>query len=75
MISRKGLGRTRHVHTRFLWVQERIRVKDLKVEKVATDVNVADMGTKPLPADILKHMTKINQLFVSDRHEKAKHLM
>ena len=76
MISRKGLGRTRHVQTRYLWVQERIRVKDLRVEVVGTEKNVSDIGTKPLPAEtVLRHMTKIGQLFTAGRHEKAKLLV
>ena len=34
MSDRIGLGRVRHVQTRYLWVQERVVTKDLEVVKV-----------------------------------------
>ena len=46
--SRRGLGRMRHVETRFLWLQERVALKHLRVTKVGTDDNPSDMLTKQL---------------------------
>ena len=47
--SRRGAGRsTRHVQTRMLWLQERAAEKHLRVVKVATGSNPADMLTKAL---------------------------
>ena len=47
--SRTGTGKsTRHIQTRMLWLQERVAAKHLRVVKVATDSNPADMLTKTL---------------------------
>ena len=46
--SRRGLGKVKHMHTQYLWIQERIRAKDFSVNKVGTDNNVADLFTKHL---------------------------
>ena len=42
--SRRGAGKsTRHVQTRILWLQERVAAKHLRVVKVATEPNPADI--------------------------------
>ena len=47
--SRRGTGKsTRHIQTRMLWLQERIAAKHLRVVKVASESNPADMLTKTL---------------------------
>ena len=47
--SRRGTGKsTRHIQTRMLWLQERVAAKHLRVVKVATESNPADMLTKTL---------------------------
>ena len=46
--QRQGLGQTRHVETRFLWVQEKVQRRVLELEKVGTNHNVSDLLTKPL---------------------------
>jgi len=55
--SRKGLGRQRHVQTRFLWLQEAVAGKMLVVTRVPTDRNVSDILTKCCGASTLaKHL-------------------
>ena len=44
--SRLGLGRPRHVQTRFLWLQERVAAHDVIIVKIASGSNVADMLAK-----------------------------
>ena len=44
--SRQGLGRMRHVQTRYLWVQERVKEGHLRVLPVRGKNNPADMFTK-----------------------------
>ena len=34
--SRRGLGKLRHVQTRYLWVQERVQRNDISIEAVGT---------------------------------------
>ena len=46
--SRRGLGRMRHIETRYLWLQDAVAQKLLKVVKVHTDENIADVLTKPI---------------------------
>ena len=45
--SRRGTGKsTRHIQTRTLWLQERVAAKHLRLVKVASESNLADMLTK-----------------------------
>ena len=47
--AKPGLSKkTRHVETKHLWVQDAVREKKLRIVKVDTEANVADMGTKAL---------------------------
>ena len=48
MSHRRGLGKVKHLHTQFLWVQERVRSGDFVVHKERTDRNRADLMTKNL---------------------------
>jgi hypothetical protein len=48
LASKRGLSKTRHIATRFLWLQERVRRKEVKLLKVATAVNRGDLFTKSL---------------------------
>ena len=51
--TRRGLGRIRHVETRFLWLQDRVALKHLRIAKVGTDDNPADILTKPMTREKL----------------------
>ena len=46
--SRLGLGKVKHLHTQYLWVQERIANNDFVIRKIGTDDNVGDLMTKYL---------------------------
>eukprot|EP00971_Amphidinium_carterae_P292147 5799547-Amphidinium_carterae.1 len=55
--QRLGLGRQKHVDTRFLWVQERASRGEVLIKRVGTAVNEADALTKPLAGTLLrKHL-------------------
>ena len=45
--SRCGLGRVRHMETKFLWLQEAVNSKKLELCKVWGQENPADIATKP----------------------------
>ena len=47
MLSRRGLGKQRHISTRYLRIQERVARQDLTIQKVATKEQLADILTKP----------------------------
>ena len=51
---RSGIGRVRHLAVGQLWVQERIRDKTLRLDKVAGEANPADIGTKHLGAEVMR---------------------
>ena len=58
--SRRGLGRQRHVQTRYLWMQDQVATGMLLIKKVASGDNVADVLTKVVAASVLaRHMEKL----------------
>ena len=48
MCSRTGVGKTRHIQVRWLWIQDAIRDKVVRSRKVRGTENEVDMGTKDL---------------------------
>ena len=63
---RRGLGKVRHLAVADLWMQDRIRKGDFKLEKIAGAENPADMLTKHVARDLLqKHMVTLG-LFLED---------
>ena len=47
--SRRGLGKVRHLHTRFLWLQEAVAMKAVALRCIPGKENPADALTKALP--------------------------
>ena len=61
--KRRGLGKNRHIDTRYLWLQERIALKHLKLFCVLTTENPADLFTKCLPkATMDKFVQQLQQV-------------
>ena len=46
--QRRGLGKMRHVQTRYLWVQERVKEGHLTIVPIRGKNNPADLFTKPV---------------------------
>ncbi|CAK0875118.1 unnamed protein product [Prorocentrum cordatum] len=64
--SRQGLGRQKHVMTRYLWLQSAVKAKRIMLKKVDTRENVADSLTKPLSAKVVqKHLKRMGCHFRS----------
>jgi hypothetical protein len=61
--KRRGLGKNRHIATRYLWLQERVAMKNLKLAKVKTDENPADLFTKCLSQRVMIHHCQELQQF------------
>ena len=58
--KRTGVGKIRHLDTRLLWLQERVRCGAIEVVKVAGAQNPADLMTKHLGADdISAHLVRL----------------
>ena len=75
IIHRKGLGRTRHIDTGMLWIQQTAAEKRLEYMKVLGSENPADLMTKYLSQDIaLKHCLRLSLTFNKGRAEAAPQL-
>jgi len=60
IVNRQGLGKLRHINVRYLWLQEKVRSKELDVLKVAGVDNPADLLTKNLDAETMwKHTSRL----------------
>ena len=53
IVSRHGLGRTRHIKVQYLWLQEKILSREVEVKKVDGKEHIADLFTKYLKRDDL----------------------
>ena len=63
LTDRLGAGqRTKHIDTRYFWIQERVQDGDLRIKKVLTAKNCADVGTKPVSASVLQQHCKFEGL-------------
>ena len=70
--SRRGLGRTRHIDTRFLWVQQKVTNGEVMLTKVKTQDNIADLMTKYVSqVDIERHLQTLGMYFMEGRFEGA----
>ena len=75
MVERRGLGRPRHIATRYLWIQQRCKAQDISVEKVATKDNPADLMTKSLDGPRVNYLCQLLRFrFVEGRSTLAPHL-
>ena len=72
MLERKGVRKTRHVQARFLWLQDRVEEKELKVEKTPGAVNDADIVTKVQTGGILRsHLARLGYELSDSTGHKA----
>jgi hypothetical protein len=60
IVQRQGLGKLRHINVRYLWLQEKVRDKELEVLKVPGSDNPADLFAKNLDAlTMWKHVERL----------------
>ena len=56
-VSRRGLGKMRHIQTRYLWLQERVGCGHLVIKAVPGTKNPADVLTKSVSGKLMwKHL-------------------
>ena len=61
IVRRRGLGKVWRLDVTDLWLQERVRMKDLEIDKVDGTVSMADAPTKVLTRPMLvKHLIAMN---------------
>ena len=58
--SRRGLGKVRHLHTRYLWLQDAVSSKAISLRTIPGKQNPADAFTKALSqAELDAHMARL----------------
>ena len=68
--NRRGLSRLmKHISTKYLWLQERVAMKDMVIAKVGTKEQLADHLTKPLSANDIARASRETGL--EFRHGRA----
>ena len=68
--NRGGMGKVRHVEVSQLWMQQKVRNKEIKVVKVKGEENLADALTKYVGKEVLDHHREGTGLEIrGDRHE------
>ena len=69
MASRRGSGKVRHIEVNQLWLQDKIMKGIIKVNKIGTGNNIADILTKHVDAETLtKHNKGMGISIVEGRH-------
>ena len=54
VMHRHGIGKMKHLDVQYLWIQDEIRSGRLKVTKVHTSANPADLGAKLLSREAVQ---------------------
>ena len=68
--GRKGLGKVRHMRAQQLWIQDAVREGRIRITKVDTKSNIADIFTKALEPATLEALLKQTATETdSTRHE------
>ena len=71
IIGRQGLGKTRHIDTNELWLQQKLKDKEIEISKIPGVTNTADLGTKVLSREVINsHLQRMGYMieFCSDTH-------
>ena len=69
---RLGVGRIRHLDTSLLWIQAKVRDKELHLSKIAGKENPGDCLTKYLSGPEIKaHLARMGLYFAEGRAETA----
>ena len=69
IIKRQGLGRTRHIHTSYLWVQQ-VNDQGVNFSKVPWTENCADMITKLVTRESAEHLSELIGMEFPEGHDE-----
>ena len=69
IIKRQGLGRTRHIHTSYLWVQQ-VNDQGINLSKVPGTENCANMFTKPVTRESAEHLSELIGMEFPEGHDE-----
>ena len=56
--GRRGVGKVRHIEICYLWLQERVKQRDIEIVKIPGAVNEADLMTKNLDGARMTELAK-----------------
>ena len=71
--NRLGLGESRHIQTRYLWIQEKLAERSFELIKIDTKLNTADICTKALASEAAeRHLKAMGFEVVQGRSSIAK---
>ena len=59
LTDRRGLGKAKHIDLQHLWLQDAVKEGRIHTHKVPTEINPADLMTKPLAADRIEKLMKL----------------
>ena len=59
LVNRRGLGKAKHVDMETLWIQGASKSNRFATKKIGTNVNPADLITKPLTKQTIEHFMSI----------------
>ena len=62
VVNRRGLGKAKHVDIQSLWIQEASKPNRFATKKIGTNVNPADLMTKPLTKQKIEQLMSIHGL-------------
>ena len=69
ILHRQGIGKLKHIDVAYLWIQDEVRSQRLRVRRIRSEDNVADLGTKPLSkAVIAKHCITLGYVNMSQEN-------
>ena len=73
ILHKQGVEILTHVDVAYLWMQDEIRSKRLRVRRVKSEENVADLGTKPFSkAVIAKHCFTLGYVNMAEENGQCK---
>ena len=72
MSERKGVGQSRHIQAKYLWLQDKVFSRELAVEKVNGKINDGDLVTKTQPRSVIvSHLKRLGfELAGREGHKK-----
>ena len=72
ILHRQGIGQLKHTDVAYLWVQDEIRSQILRVGRVRSEENVADLGTKLLSKTVIaKHCLKLGYVDMDEENVQS----
>ena len=63
LMSRTGLGKAKHIEIQHLWLQEAVRNNKLTVEKIPSETNSSDLGTRHLTSERSEMLMRLVNCF------------